>query len=700
MVGGTMLKSLGKYSVIIVTTALFLALVLSVLGLNFYMSFQVEANAEAVNVAGRQRMLSQRISKSLLDTQAQINTGSSFGNSFKELKGSTTMFNTTLNAFQTGGEITGTNGQKSYLPAVKTVAGKDILIQANTLWRPFHDDIVKTINAIESSQPNIPELLNKNTDYARANINSLLTLMNDLTNEQESIANTAAKQSRIIQAFGIAAALLCFIIIMYRIFGQLRRADAQAEAAQRETQQIFNTVDQGLFLLDEQFLMGAQHSQELVNIFGDENITKRRFSHYLSNMVSASDLKNVSRYMKLLFDSHKKQKLISDLNPLSKVSVQVKKGTTIENKFLRFNFMRVYSESEVERVLASVSDITKEVQLTKDLERESKRNEQQLEMVSAMMESDRTLMPLYLENSSKALSKVNELLRSPARNTLDFKTKARSMMAVIHGVKGESSALSLDIISELCHEFEGKLNNIIELEHVNGNNFVELTVLLDKLMSYNTTLNDLFYTVVGKKSTTVSPTSLIDWGHLKSYTNDIANRQNKQVKLMLAGLDKPNLAPELVSGINSISTQLIRNAISHGIETPDERHNSNKDPEGTISIVLFETQDLGHQYFFHDDGAGIDFANITKKAIEKKLVSAEKASELTKSQLINFIFSSELSTADKTDEDKGRGIGMASVLQKVKELGGKITVKTNPIIGTSFLVKFPSKFNTKANEAA
>ena len=65
-----MFKSLGKYSVIIVTTVLFLALVLTVLGLNFYMSFQVEANAEAVNVAGRQRMLSQRISKSLLNTQA------------------------------------------------------------------------------------------------------------------------------------------------------------------------------------------------------------------------------------------------------------------------------------------------------------------------------------------------------------------------------------------------------------------------------------------------------------------------------------------------------------------------------------------------------------------------------------------------------------------------------------------------------
>ena len=483
-IGVTMFKSFGKYSVIIVTTALFLALVLSVLGLNFYMSFQVEANAEAVNVAGRQRMLSQRISKSLLDTQVQLNNGSSYDNSLTELKGATKMFNTTLTAFQHGGEITGTNGQKSYLPAVKTDDGKNILTQASSLWRPFHSDILETISSLESFDPSAQLLLSKNTDYARENINSVLKLMNDLTNEQESIANTAATQSRIIQAFGIVAALICFIVIMYRIFGQLRRADAQAEAAQRETQQIFSTVDQGLFLLDDKFQMGEQHSQELVNIFGDENITKRRFSHYLSKMVSAGDLDNVNRYMKLLFDSHKKQKLISDLNPLSEVSVQVKKGQTVKNKFLRFNFMRVYNEGDIERVLASVSDITKEVQLAKDLERESKRNEQQLEMVSAMMDADKTLMPLYLKNSNVALDKVNELLRAPSRNTLDFKTKARSMMAITHGVKGESSALSLNIISEVCHDLESQLKSIIEQEQIDGNDFVQTTVLLNKLMSY------------------------------------------------------------------------------------------------------------------------------------------------------------------------------------------------------------------------
>lgn len=695
-----MFKSLGKYSVIIVTTVLFLALVLTVLGLNFYMSFQVEANAEAVNVAGRQRMLSQRISKSLLNSQALLINNQSIDAQLSELKGATNMFNTTLNAFERGGEITGTTGQKTYLPAVTTDQGKLIVSKANKLWEPFHKSILETIAALDNANGNSISLLANDTQYARDNINSVLKLMNDLTNEQESIANAAATQSRLIQAFGIIAALICFIVIMYRIFGQLRVADAKTEAAQRETQQIFDTVNQGLFLLDENFEMGEQHSQELENIFADSNIQQHRFTNFLDKMVSNSDMDNIRRYMKLLFDPHKKQKLISDLNPLNQVSVQINDGESINNKFLRFNFRRVYNEKKIERVLTSVSDITKEVQLSRDLEREAKRSEQQLEMVSAMMEADRTLMPIYLKNSDVALDKINELLKTPSRNSLEFKNKARSMMHIIHGVKGESSALSLLNISELCHEFESNLKSIIDKDEIDGHDFVEPTVSLNKLMSYNTTLSGLFDSIFGSKKSQASTSTSVDWSHLSSYAYEIAQRQNKRVNLQLSGLDTPNLTSELIAGINTITTQLIRNAISHGIESPNEREQAKKNAKGTLSVALFNTDDNGLRYMFNDDGGGINFTKITHHAIEKGLISKEKASSLSKSQLVNLIFSSDLSTSDETDEDKGRGVGMISVLEAARKLNGSITVKTNQVIGTTFIVNFPKDFSKAKTIAA
>ena len=69
------------------------------------------------------------------------------------------------------------------------------------------------------------------------------------------------------------------------------------------------------------------------------------------------------------------------------------------------------------------------------------------------------------------------------------------------------------------------------------------------------------------------------------------------------------------------------------------------------------------------------------------------------SHLINLLFTSDLSTSDITDEDKGRGVGMSSILQPVKQLGGRITVKTNNAIGTTFMISFPKELS-KANLAA
>jgi len=665
------------------------------------MSFQVESNAEAVNVAGRQRMLSQRISKSLLDTQAQLNTGANIESSLNELKSASSMFNSTFKAFKLGGEITGTNGEKSFLPKAESEEAQSIIKEAELIWQPFYKDISETIEALEVNSSASLTFLKKSTNFARQNVNTLLKLMNDLTNEQERAANSAASQSRLIQAFGIIIALLCFMVIMYRIFGQLRLADTKAESAKRETDQIFSTVNQGLFLLDKDFKIGEQHSQELEKIFANNNFKNLSFSTFLKKMVSENDMDNIKRYMKLLFDPHKKQRLITDLNPLNEVSVQVKDGNQIENKFLRFNFKRVYNEGAIDRVLTSVSDITREIKLAKELDRESKRSEKQLEMVSAMMDADQTLMPIYLKNSNDALNKINDLLKISSRDSAQFKQKALTMMNTIHSVKGESAALSLNNISELCHEFESDLKLIMDKEdYVDGHDFVAATVVLNKLMSYNTTLHELFNSIFGDKKTKPAPQNVVNWDHLYNYVKEVAERQNKQVRLQLSGLNTPDLEPELASCISTISTQFVRNAISHGIESSHDRKQSNKSPIGTLSISLFENVDGSYRYVFNDDGAGINFEKIAKLAIDKGLIESEDAQSIPKSKLVNLLFSSNLSTADKVDNDKGRGVGMSSILEAVNKLGGSMGLKTNAVIGTTFTINFPKDLGNASKIAA
>jgi len=356
----------------------------------------------------------------------------------------------------------------------------------------------------------------------------------------------------------------------------------------------------------------------------------------------------------------------------------------------------------------NINTFATEVQLSRALERETKRNDKQIEMVSSIINADRTLIPIYLENSQKSLNEVNRLLKAPVHSSTGYQSKAKVIMGLIHGIKGESAALALDNITDICHEFEGHLTNIGISENVDGHDFVEPTVLLNKLLSFNTLLSDICDSLFGANgangslqsldNTQTSSKNSINWDHLRTFSDEVAERQNKKVNLHIAGLNSPNLPSKLVACANTISSQLIRNAISHGIETPEERKRVNKSDSGIISISLFNVDNGGYRYVFEDDGAGIDFNKVARNAIKKGLISEEKAKKSSKLQLINLLFSSQLSTAENADIDKGRGAGMMAVLKAVKGLGGTISVGTSSAIGTRLIIDFPKQVSSLSTD--
>ncbi len=168
---------------------------------------------------------------------------------------------------------------------------------------------------------------------------------------------------------------------------------------------------------------------------------------------------------------------------------------------------------------------------------------------------------------------------------------------------------------------------------------------------------------------------------------DVSRQCGREVELVVSGHDT-DLDKGILDAIGEPLTHLVRNAISHGIETPEERRKLGKPPQGVIRL---NAHHQGNQVVVEitDDGRGIDARKIRSKAIELGLTTPEEAARLTETETLDFIFRPGFSTAEQVTEVSGRGVGMDVVQSVLHRLKATITVETRPGQGTTFRLKLP-----------
>ena len=164
-----------------------------------------------------------------------------------------------------------------------------------------------------------------------------------------------------------------------------------------------------------------------------------------------------------------------------------------------------------------------------------------------------------------------------------------------------------------------------------------------------------------------------------------AKETGKQVRLDIVG-GSIEVDRGVLDRMTGAFEHLLRNCVSHGIESPDARKAAGKDPTGTIVVALsHEGNEVGVE--FRDDGAGLDLARIRAKGEAMGLVAA--GSVPSDAELANLIFTAGFSTADTVTELAGRGVGMDVVRSEVIAMGGRIETATAPGQGTSFKLVLP-----------
>ena len=168
---------------------------------------------------------------------------------------------------------------------------------------------------------------------------------------------------------------------------------------------------------------------------------------------------------------------------------------------------------------------------------------------------------------------------------------------------------------------------------------------------------------------------------------DLAKERDKNVDLIIKG-EETELDKKVIDVIGEPLLHLIRNAVDHGIENPDERKAVGKPEKATVLLNAYQG---GNQIFVEisDDGKGLNLEAIKAKILERKLVAPDTLASMDDSDIYNYIFLPGFSTAKTITDISGRGVGMHVVRETINELNGNVDIETEAGMGTKFILTFP-----------
>ncbi len=186
------------------------------------------------------------------------------------------------------------------------------------------------------------------------------------------------------------------------------------------------------------------------------------------------------------------------------------------------------------------------------------------------------------------------------------------------------------------------------------------------------------------------------FNRLPRVVRDVAQHDGKEVEFVIDG-GETELDRSVMDGLNDPLLHLIRNAVNHGIESPETRKKAGKPQKGYVTLSAHRDQDNVIIELI-DDGAGINVNKVKAKAIEKGLVTMEAAETFTTDQAIELLFLPGFSTADKISDISGRGVGLDVVQRSIEALKGTIRVETTPGKGSRFELVTPAHHGNRRRD--
>jgi two-component system chemotaxis sensor kinase CheA len=506
--------------------------------------------------------------------------------------------------------------------------------------------------------------------------------------------------------------------------------------AQRALQELLlRPIAQGLFTLDANDAIAPPLSASLAGLFRRSDFAGIRFSDLLRPIVPKKFLNLALQHLAALRASPRNGAL-SASSPRLDLEVRFANGSgTNDLLHFGFEFTPMNIPGEPGNLLVCVTDRTTALLQAREIEDLRAQSRTQSDILQTLLRLGTTRFATIVQSTDTAMNSINEILRRPAREQPAFRDKLEQTLAEVDRIGRQVATTQLGALSQAAKQFETSLLDLRGRPVLSGNDFLPLAVKLDELFVQFSLVQQLTRTLDAPRTldslgegdgvsrptfagsdrtvapkfvaqllerragpaapivaaASAPPDSASAAGTLAHtfarLTENAAQEHARPVELHCSGLDE--IPADYQSTVKNIAIQLIRNAVMHGIESAADRASVGKPEIGQLNLAFCTLADGSYELVFEDDGRGIDPETVREIAISKALITPGAAVTLGDRQVLKFIFKSKFTTLAHVPGQKHHGAGLAFVRRYVHDVGGVISIGSEPGRAARFKISLP-----------
>ena len=483
----------------------------------------------------------------------------------------------------------------------------------------------------------------------------------------------------------------------------------------REIKELLDNTGQGFLTFDEDFRVHKQYSKACEQFFGKELVDKT------SNQEKGIDFLELiigepkeRAQLKKLFEA-----ILSEKVSLEAIDQFFPEEVEVGNRMLslEYKLIEASQSGSKNRIMVILTDVTREKELAEQLEKDEERNRTILQIVK-----DRQGYMSFLKSFTSCFRNIEVILKKePADIDVD------RLFRLFHTIKGGAANFNLHQLADRAHDIESILYDVrageatldIDLIFTIKRQAVQLEQDFRSLTAdygnfipeEDTVYMESIYKVPQSKIARHREFLLERFGSeaFEEIESSIREICRQPIKTALRGFEisAQSLAKELGKRVNietsgesieilydqlnhllSCFIHLVRNAIDHGLESPEERVKVGKPEVGLLKIQV-EKQDTRLRFVFEDDGQGMDADKIAAIALKEGIVDQAWLNKAAKQDILNLVFAAGFSSKTDVSTLSGRGVGMDVVKAVAEELSGSVDLSTEPGQGTRITVTIP-----------